>query len=297
MTTVVEETDQVVEPDPEVVAAQAAFEGGFSDKPTEDTPPAEKTEPEKAETEPEKVETPVEEHVQITKAQFEQLQALLTEVPGIKAGMGKLRDDLFGKVGGFERTLKEAQAATPAGEDVKIGEEDLPKELLDDYGFLVKPMLEAFNKGLGKLKVKGTKADDKMTPHLDPAKVGELVRQGISQALTEPEMRMTVLREDWKQIIGVPDDKGVIPATAFRTWLATQPAEYQQEITNTANPRLLDAAITKFEEASKTPKDEKPNPRKERIASAVPPKGTPAVTPGAKSEHDHFKDGFGDNEA
>ena len=126
----------------------------------------------------------------------------------------------------------------------------------------------------------------------EPAKVEELVQERLKPAMADmrlaltQELQSTLLareHKDWRQVVGKADDKN-----EFRTWLATQPAEFQTEINTTQDASAISDALTKFKASAKKTAISQ---RQSRIEAAVVVKGA-GGTAAAPSDDDDFNDGF-----
>jgi hypothetical protein len=53
---------------------------------------------------------------------------------------------------------------------------------------------------------------------------------------------MTMLREDWMEIVGDPDDATV----PYRQWLTSKPYSYQTLINSTTSPQVIAGSIRDF---------------------------------------------------
>lgn len=308
-------TTEVAEPTEAARAEEAAaMNAVFSGEPGEDTPeptavvppveatpePAPTPAPEPvapaAEASPPAQVTPIAEvippapeFVQITKTEFEAINAGVAKLSEMQASMEKLKLDFFGKVGGLEGLIKKAQEETPVGEPVLLSLEDFGnKELVEDFKDIFTAVVEGVNKKLSKGKVKGTAEVVAPTPPPAPPappKVEDLVQQ----AEDKTSLRiLDVMKPGWDQIIGLPGPNGrPPPETAYRKWLKTQPVDYQETIATTREPGPIAASIQKFKEATPAPPVPPPvDPRRARLEDAVPLKGDnqPVVVQGELTE-------------
>ncbi len=250
----------------------------------------------------------VPEPVQLTKAQLDQLTGLLQAMPEIQASLEKVRRDTFGRIGGIEGLVKQIQSATPSGESVVLTREDFlsddaSRDVLDDFPLVFDTIIAGVNKALSKGKVKGTAQP--AAPVSVPAEVVPQTIPSTTQTPATPATRanaedeMEALREDWTRIIG-PDPlvvPGVAP-TPFRQWLATQPEPYRQKVLMTESPLILNAAITKFEQATvPAPTPQAPDAshaRRARLEAAIPLKGDGRAPAGkeAQTEEQAMRDAY-----
>lgn len=78
---------------------------------------------------------------------------------------------------------------------------------------------------------------------------GQSERQGVSRQPADAEgtahyeatRRLEQMYPDWRQVIA--------PGSAYRQWLATQPASYQQLVSSTRDPAVVAASIDQFRQA------------------------------------------------
>ena len=287
------------------IAEAAELDAGFAGTPTEKTPPAEEDAEAKAAKEAaDKVAAdaaaaaavPVE-YVQITKSEWSDLQAQAKEITTIRDEHRKDLDRAFGKVGSVERTLKELQAATPAGHAVEITD-DIVAELTESFPEIGGLVLKSFKNMAGKLK--GTAA---------PAAAG-LTPEQVDAAVTAKFVATQVeaLEDDyptWREIVGDKESKN-----PWRQWLATQPAEYQTRLTSTNSAAVISKSIAKFESdtaqakavtdaakavadkaaADKAAKDKDASTRQQRLEAAATSRGAGGHV--ADDSEDPFEVGF-----
>lgn len=257
-------------------AEQDDFDSGFDDEPT--------VTPANVETQPAEPEVPAPEYVQITKEDFERLNANATTVVELKAAMDKQFGTAFGKMGGLERTLTQLQTATPAGQSVEFTD-DMAAELLEDYPDIGVGTVKALKNFAAKMKGVGAAA-----PQVDQGKVAELVESRLVSIQTED---LEDSFSDWREIVGTPDDHGVIPNTEYRQWLAKQPEDYQRKLNGTNSAGVIARSITKFKEfkPAPTPPSPQPSARKQLITEAVNPRGQ-GGSPSGPTANDEFNSGF-----
>lgn len=278
-------------------AAEAAeMESGFSGAPTEVTPPAEapnETDDEGAAPATPAAEEP--EYHQITKAEYEQFQALAATVEELRTTSTAGLDKAFGKVGGLERTLKELQNATPKGYELDVTD-DIVADLKQEFPEIGDLALKAFKTFASKLKGTGNAA-------VDAAQLEKMVDERASGRVIA--VQLEALEDDhpkWRETVGLTDT-GVNAEVPYRKWLATQPAEYQARLSSTFSAAVIGNSIKKFEaaqaaaeaeaKAAAEKKDPKPAPstRQQRLAAAAVEKGKGGVAPGP-TDDDEFEAGF-----
>lgn len=291
-------TGEVVETedDPE---GDAAFDSGFEGK---STPEADKVPPKVDETveakpkvEP-KVETPVPQTPTLTKEQIDQVLAIATSLPELKQKMEQQFGTAFGKLGGFERSLKQFQdQAAKTGEPVKVTKDDL-KELIEEYPDLSDKLVPVLGRILDRVKIPTASAP----VNFDPAEVTKVVDERVTASRRAQAMEdLAELHPDWREIVGAPGGKTAGQETAWRTWLKSQPAEYQDRVNKSWNPMVVASSIDKFnastERAKKAAEEaakQKPQTRSQRLAEAVPAKKPSAAQETTKSDDEEFDDGF-----
>lgn len=235
----------------------AEFAAGINGTATE-TPPEPESKPD---------ETPPPEYAQVTKGDWEALQARAAKIDEIAAAQGQVRDTAFGRLGSLEQALKELRTAA-AGQPV--ADEDLAQ-------------LAAEYPDLAKLSIFKKLRTGNAAPGLDEAQIAPLVDQRVSKASEEVhrqiertfEMRLLQRdHPDWRAVVGVTDD-GKAVDSPYRTWLAAQPAEYQQKVGSAWNADIVGESIGKFKNHAKTEaaRAAAAAARTGRIAAAVPAKG------------------------
>ena len=230
---------------------------------------------------------PQPEYVQITKAQFEALEAAATKV----GDFDKKFDKAFGTVGGLQDIVKQLQASTPKGENVQLTDE-MFADMAEDYPEFAKHQRAVFEKVLK--GTRGTGVAD--TASVDPAVVSKLIADGIKQR------EIDALEDDhpgWKDLVGAVDNaEKADPNNPFRKWLSTQPEAYRTKIVSTQSASVLAKAIDRFKEATKTPppasRQETPKDaaRRAAIKAAVQPRGDGNPPAPSKTDDDSFEEGF-----
>lgn len=298
----------------ELAEAEKAMEAGFSgtayEEPTGDTPPASSESPientdkaaaeavENAGEAPAGETPPVEEELaKISAKQFQDLVSKASTVDEIKSAVEKLRGDAFGKLGGLERTIRQLQDGTPAGEAIVVSPEDLA-EVNAEYPDMGKTLAKDLTKILGKLKGTGAKGvtPDAVMEQLSPLlqQRDEAVRKSVKEEVKQELAieRLTERHENWREIVGAKGSN-----SEWRQWVARQPHEYATEVLNSWNPVIVGKSIDKFLEAkAKGPKTPPPaaSTRSERLAEATPAKGGSGAPhkPKALTPDEEFEAGF-----
>jgi hypothetical protein len=266
------------------------FDAGFAgkqDAPT-GTPDALET-PDPAD--PAVVEPTAPEYVQITKEDFQRLNASAAAVEELRATLTSQGDKTFGKIGGLERVIKELQSATPAGEAVELSEEDMA-DFAAEYPELASLQRTVLNKALSKIKLRGTGTAETIAPE----QIDEMVAKRLDPALKGVDERVEHLVEsrllsrdfpDWREIVdaGNPESKN-----PYRTWLASQPAEYQNQVNSATSSDIVRSSITKFKDAEKAAKAI--SQRQSRVEAAVTPRGAGGNAASTPTDDDEFEAGF-----
>lgn len=209
----------------------------------------------------------------------------------LRAGIKKLRDETFGRVGGLERTLKALQEGLAApGQENDIEEHfaDLKEQYPDAAPLIIKGIKQAMKQA----KSIAITAGEAPNPEELVQKILPQIEETVSQRFDMRFIQRTLDREHkgWREIVGEPNSN-----TEFRTWLKGKPNE--QEILGSYDVDLLSGILTEFKEHKKA-KTEQPKPpasstRTSRLEEAVTPKGKikpPAPRP--KSEEEEFEEGF-----
>lgn len=239
--------------------------------------------------EPEKTPEPVAEvvapkYVQITEDEFKDLRTKAALAEELKTTSEKSFGTAFGKIGGLERVINELKAQPNLGE---LSKDDF-SELKDAFPELAEMTVAGLNRALGKLK--GAPGAS-----VDPAKVNDLVQQGIALKLQERELQqqkdavaaLDTDHADWREVKAKPE---------FKAWIEKQPQRVQKTYAKTWDADFLSDVFTSFKEAAKTAAAPTPpappaTTRKDRLAAAVNPRGTGGHAPGP-SEDDDFLAGF-----
>lgn len=236
---------------------------------------------------PEPKEKPAEEkpeYVQLTKQQFERLEASAKRTEDHEKQMSKA----FGTIGDVQKIVRGLQGQTPRGSAVKIpdGALDAMKKDFPELAAHFQAALEATLKGM-----EGTGGS---SAHVDVAEFERKVEDRVVKLASED---LDDEFPDWKQIVGFAASKDKAdPNNAFRKWLATKDQAYQDRINGTNSAGVITRAIRAFQSDTKTtPAAPKPDPqaqaRANRIQEAVRPKGDGGQPP-AKGADDEFEAGF-----
>lgn len=310
-----DQTGQLVEMTAEELAeAEKAMEAGFLgvdyEEPTGDTPPAAQDSTiedadkaasvpaENAGDAPAGETPPVEEELaKISAKQFQELVSKASTVDEIRSAVEKLRGDAFGKLGGLERTIRQLQDGTAAGEPIVVSAEDLA-EVNAEYPDMGKTLAKDLTKILSKLKGTGAKglSPETVMEQLNPLlqQRDEAVRKAVKDEVRQELAieRLTERHENWREIVGPKGSN-----TEWRQWVAQQEPTYATEVLNSWNPTVVGKSIAKFLEAkakaSKTPATVA-STRSARLAEATPAKGGSGAQhkPKALSPEEELEAGF-----
>lgn len=287
--TTVPETDHAVNPE----QVTAAFESGFNDDEQDSpqataTPPAPEPEPQSTSPSTAPAPAPAPEYVQVTRADWDRINASAAKVDEIAATLGKMPDQIYGTMGRtLERRLAELQQATPQGAAVEISEEDFA-DLKAEYPELADATRKALNKTLS--KIKGTGADAKAIE----ARTGE-ARQAITAEVTDVTLD-AIVKGDWQ---------AEVKTERFDGWLKGQTPEVQGLA---SSPKLRDAArmLRLYKEHVDAPAPAptpapapaapaQPSMRSRQMAAAVAPRGDVSATSTSKGKSP-FEQGFEDDD-
>ena len=271
----------------------AGFASLFNDGPTETPAGNEQTQtPEPAEAAQEPAPPP--KLAQITEDQYAELLARAASVDELKAGLDKKVDTAFGKIGEINRLIASLQQSTPAGEAISLNDDDLA-ELSSEFPEIAAMTAKGLNRVLSRLKgTGGTSPDIESIVQQRLAPVMEALPTRVEAMVSEKLLAKE--HGDWRAIVGKPDEK-----TEYRAWLSTQPAEYQQTVSETYDSVVIGESLTRFkaeqakaqaaaEEARK--KAEAANQRKSRFEAAATPRGMPGNTPLESDETAGFRAAF-----
>ena len=287
------QTGQVDTTQVEDQSEAAGFASLFNDGPTETPAGNEQTQtPEPAEAAQEPAPPP--KLAQITEDQYAELLARAAAVDELKAGLDKKVDTAFGKIGEINRLIASLQQSTPAGEAISLNDDDLA-ELSSEFPEIAAMTAKGLNRVLSRLKgTGGTSPDIESIVQQRLAPVMEALPTRVEAMVSEKLLAKE--HGDWRAIVGKPDEK-----TEYRAWLSTQPAEYQQTVSETYDSVVIGESLTRFkaeqakaqaaaEEARK--KAEAANQRKSRFEAAATPRGMPGNTPLESDETAGFRAAF-----
>jgi hypothetical protein len=213
-----------------------------------------------------------------------------------------LYGDVYGKIGGLDRVLKQIQEATPVGQAIEVSDKDL-EELKEEFPDLTAKLAKGLTRVLSKFK--GTAQPGAVqTPVNTDEMFARATQAADARVATSQEAilrkvavdRLTDRHEDWQEVIGGSD-----ATTPYRTWLQSQDPVYRTKIFGSWDPREIGKSIDKFkafeEEVKKTtaqapvapPKGQ--NARSQRLAQAITPRGSASapVHAGELTEAEAFR--------
>lgn len=273
-TDVTEETEVV---EPENADADADFAAGFDGKTEEPTgitssPAAEGiVDPDAVSTEqPAAATKPAVKLPDLDEAQIQRILGAADRVDTVTAALEKLSGTAFGKIGGLERTLKQLQEGTPSGQAVTLSVDDM-EEMKADFPELADMTVKGLNRALSKLRGTGGSS-------VDPAQLGQLVKQEVQVVKEQLALEAADIHmPGWRETVKSPD---------FKSWLTTQPAEYQENILNTWKPSELNGSIQKFNQAKQAKPTKPAGNRREQLEEGLTPRGIGGHATGSSGEDD-----------
>lgn len=299
--------------DDAAAAAQAAadFASGFAEtspKKPAGTPSPETKGAEPATTgapvakaEPEPAATPAPKYVRITEADLNLFKQNAIDFSSLKQSVEKQLGTAFGKMGGFERTLREMQSANPAGATVKLPKSIVAKIEKEFSPELAEIMFEALEGAAQHMRGTGHEpSTDKpaVAAIADPASAQDVESKVEARVIAMQKEALEDRYPDWRRVIGAVDiSKGQEPDPnhPFRKWVGTLPEADQRKINSTNSADVVARFIERFHAAAK-PKP-KPNlavvsDRTDRLREAVQPKGDGGPPARSKTDFDQFSEGF-----
>lgn len=240
----------------------------------------------------EEVKPPVPQAVSVTEDQLKELMATSGSVKELTDGLKKLRDDAFGKIGGIERLIKQAEKMTDSKLDLTLTDEDFA-EVDSEVPMLTKPLQKLFTKILKQAKVKVPAADA-----VDVESLRTQFHQEIEAKMQERELNLQRGFEERLLTDRYPDWKDTVVKQEFKDWLANEDKVspgYQRTFLESWSAREIGGVLKKFNahqadvEKAKQAAAPKPKPkvappsqsRTERLKEAVLPKAS-SVTPKPK---------------
>lgn len=221
-----------------------------------------------------------------TPAASEQTSAdvasLLQRISALEAISKRSADSLGGRLGSIEQLVRTLQSNTPDGKPLAVSAEDFA-ELKEEFPMLAEIQVRAFNKVLEKFKGTGISSDvlDGVVVKTREEAERAAEQRFIRKRADEFREEIADSHPNWAEIVGLPEqDGGPPPETEYRTWLKTQPADYQARVLNTYSASVVGRSIDKFhdwktEHTNKaTPASPKPaaSTRQQQLRAAVQPR-------------------------
>ncbi len=221
---------------------------------------------------------------QIPEDEYRKLLDGVAKIGEIESALEKQFGTAFGKIGGIERVLDQLKSSAPAGGKIELSEE-VVADLAAEFPEMAKLQFKTLQKLVDTINTSSpahTSAAQPSPVVVDEAAIEKRVRRAIA------EETLNEFDEKWKETIGMPDDKGVIPDTPFRQWLGKQPKEYQTRVKSTYSAPVLTDALSKFKTAQ-----QKAQGRREVLDAAVEVTGSGGQAPAAGTTgDDEFNEGF-----
>lgn len=262
------EIDEVVAPTAEQDAAE--FDGGFDDVAVTPVVPA-ADEPKMA---------------QIPEDEYRKLLDGVARIDEINGALEKQFGTAFGKIGGIERVLDQLKSSAPAGGKIELSK-DVVADLAAEFPEMAELQYKTLQKLVDVLNARPPAPEVPVASQPSPVVVDEAaIEKRVRRTIAEETLDM--FDEKWRETIGLPDEKNVIPNTEFRQWLKTQPKEYAARVESTYSAAVLTDALSKFKTA-KT----KAQGRRDVLNAAVDVTGSGGQAPDARStDDDEFDSGF-----
>lgn len=227
-------------------------------------------------------------YVQITQEQFEAFRSSAAETTEMRKQMSKA----FGTMGQLQQVVSRLQSQTPAGMSIEI-----PKDAFADMEKDFPEFAASMRKGL-EATLKNVRGTGQQRPgdNADPDAVQKLIQAATVKLEIEA---LEDAHPTWRDIVGVVDSEGKHDTgNPFRQWLAKQDAAYQHRINATNSATIISRAIDRFVAETKatvrpnqtqTPKNAA---QRDRIRSAIQPRGDGGQPAPMNSADDAFREGF-----
>lgn len=242
--------------------------GEVATGPAADPEPASEPEPEP--------EPPPPKLAQITEDEYQDLVAKAARVDELQSKI----DKSFGSFGQKIKAITEQLQTGGARVEVT---DDIVAELTEEFPEMGGLVRKAFEKFAEKIPTAAA------APAID---LSQVEQRAIARAKLEiAREALDETHAGWADVVGLPDEKGVIPDTDFRKWLATQPEDYQQRVSRSFQPATIAKALDAFNE-SKKKADAQAAARRARVSAGVTPRGDGAPLASSKTEDDEFNAGF-----
>lgn len=275
------EQEQVQDDAAEIADAMAGYNARG-----DETPPAEKTEPE-AQTEGAAAaaeEQPAEQAPEVPAEPSieDKLKALKDEVNSMKASGDPAVRKLYGEIGNINRTIQQMQAApkgeAPATDEVAAALAEA-EAVANEFPELGGPMVKVIKALAAKhqaTEVHGEAIEERVT-----ATVAKLRAKEAAEALAEEH----------------PDFEAVRDSNEFSEWMGKKTPDERARIENTLNPIVAAKALTEFK-ADLAAKQKAQKEKQDRLATNVTPRGVPkAGGPSIVSDEQALWDGYNGGQA
>jgi hypothetical protein len=211
---------------------------------------------------------------------FENYQAHLERFKGFDPEVAiRHTQQLFGKLGSLEQTIKELRAE-PQRPELKP---ELFKKLYDEYPDIAESLAEDLQGILLERRV----IEQQQQPFdLQPLEAAINARLEQQQQQLTQEFEKRLLQKDH------PDWTQVVTSESFVEWQSKQPTEFQQQLNSTWDSAFISNALTQYK-ATQAAVTQKKEQRQQRLANAVVPKtSAPAGQRTTVNEEDAFNAGM-----
>lgn len=278
--------------------AQIDFESGMAAEESPDNIPAVVADAIVAEPEATPPAQPaVPEYVQLTRDQFAMLDAAAQRTVALEHQLSRV----FGTVGNMQQIVNDLKSQTPRGAPITVPK-DAFAGLAKDYPELA----EQLRVGL-ETTLKGAVGTGAANAEVDPAKLHMLVGQYVAHR--EMERAVEALNDaypTWREIIGAVDAnrgqtwEAYYPNNAYRRWLVTKDANYQQRLNMTNDPSIVMRSIRLFQSETRAKPTTSPGNGRSRLANkffaakaraAIQPRGDGGRAAPSETTDD-FESGF-----
>lgn len=265
-------------------------------EPQEETQPEPQAEP----AAPVVEETPAQEFVQITKADWEAMQARAADIDTLKAAQEKLAGTAFGKIGDLQRQLKE----TETRRGTAPSEASFAK-MKENYPELAADLQEVFTSmSAGPAAIDQEAIDRLLTERLDAARQEDrlealetVVPGWLNDVKTASFNDWMATRPDWKPQYADKEYTDLIrrnPNSELSKLIKANPSSPVAQFFSSrpSDAAALVGAYRKDKSAAVEPaKPAAPSTRKQQLAAATTPKSTGARAP-VQTEDDDFMAGI-----
>ncbi len=208
----------------------------------------------------------------------------------LRAGIKKLRDETFGRVGGLERTLKALQEGLAApGQESEI--EEHFAELKAEYPDAAPLIIKGIKQAMKQAKSIAITTAEPPNPDELVQKILPSLREDLEKQVDVRFVERVLDREHkgWRDIVGAAGSQ-----TPFRVWLNGKPD--RDAILGSYDVEVLSNVLTEFKESqkSKTPtRTPAPSNRTHRLEEAVTQKGNiKPPAPRQKTAEEEMEEGF-----